>query len=697
MSVIDLTHFLDAAGQLVPGPAGRVGGFYAAVAAAASTHSVGIPVQTPLRCTRRPGHIPCHGRLITLVRADGIVAWQCALCEDGGTISGWQGSAWDLRGPWPQVGREFLLTEEEYVAALHCARLAPAARAILYTALYRSGMDIRARGPGGEPTVRRRGGIRSGEAGGTRGDGRRSDEGGDPGGQIVLTLGAAAGKVLAAEVAAVVADERRRPVRRILAGLAERLMTGVAPGQGTPHALTPKRLETAGSDEGGAGAVPIGRDGAVAPDSGARSAPVMRVVGRTRAPTRGRAAGARGPGRLSRAGGAVGVGLRGPTGESSGRARAGSPTRPTWVEVDLAAIRHNVGAFKAVIGPDCLLMAVVKAGAYGHGAGPVARAALEAGAGCLGVAVLEEGLDLRRAGVAAPVLVLGWTPPERAADVVAAGLDQTVFDIEDASALAAAGRAAGRRVRLHAKVDTGMGRLGWPCRSPRDVGRATAAIATVAHMKGVELAGVYTHLATADGQDLAAARQQRSLFDGLLAALRGAGVHVPLAHCANTAGALRLPGARYGLCRVGLGLYGYLPSAHVPDPGLKRALAWYTRVAQVRELAAGEPVSYGGTYRTRGRERVATLPVGYADGFSRALSNRGAVWIDGRPAPVRGLVCMDQIVVGLDDCGPVAAGDVAVIIGGEHSADPLAEAMGTISYEVLCAISWRVPRVYLPR
>jgi alanine racemase len=372
-----------------------------------------------------------------------------------------------------------------------------------------------------------------------------------------------------------------------------------------------------------------------------------------------------------------------------------SAARPTWVEVDLDRIRHNVATLRAAIGPDCRLMAVVKAGAYGHGAGPVARAALEAGATALGVALVEEGVELRRAGIAAPILVLGWTPPERAAEVVAAGLEQTVVDVDEARAFAAAARAAGRRVRLHAKVDTGMGRLGWPCRAPEDVEPAAAAIALVAGLRGVELAGVFTHFADADGWDLAATREQLGWFHTLLDALRARGVEPALRHCANTAAMLRLPEARLDLCRAGIGVYGYLPSRFVPDPGLLPALSWYTRVAQVRELRAGEAVGYGGTYRARTRERVATLPVGYADGFPRSLSNRGFVWIKGVRAPVRGRVCMDQTVVGVDGCGQVQPGDIAVLLGEGWGADRFAELLGTIAYEVLCGIGARVPRVYV--
>jgi len=372
--------------------------------------------------------------------------------------------------------------------------------------------------------------------------------------------------------------------------------------------------------------------------------------------------------------------------------------RATWAEVDLDRLRHNVRLLRAQLTGDAALMAVVKADAYGHGAEPAARAALQAGAAALGVAILEEGLALRRAGISAPILVMGWTPAERAAEVVDADLEQAVFSLEDARALAAAARAVGAVARLHAKVDTGMGRLGWPARDASGAQAAAAAIAEVAGLAGVKLTGVFTHFAGADEPGLDSALRQFANFQGVLGALEAAGVRPRVRHCGNTATTLRLPEAHFDLCRSGVGIYGYVPSPHVPDPGLLPVLAWKTRIALVKDVAPGEAVSYNGTYVATARERVATLPVGYADGFPRALSNRGYVLIGGRRAPLRGRVCMDQIVVGVDECGPVRQGDPVVILGEEGGARQWAQDMGdqlnTISYDILCGISPRVPRVY---
>lgn len=375
--------------------------------------------------------------------------------------------------------------------------------------------------------------------------------------------------------------------------------------------------------------------------------------------------------------------------------------RATWAEVDLDNLRHNVRTLRAHLAAPARLLAVVKADAYGHGAVPAAHAALEAGAAYLGVAILEEGLVLRKAGIEAPILVMGWTPADRAAEVVAAALDQAVFTLPDAVAFAAAGHALGTPARLHAKLDTGMGRLGWPVRDAPGQRSAIQDLARIARLPGATLAGVFTHFAGADDPTLEGARVQTALFAAVLDALQVQGIRPEVRHAANTAAILRMPEAHFDLCRTGVGIYGYVPSPHVPDPGLRPVLSWHSRVALVKTVRPGEPVSYNGTYTSTAQERLATLPVGYADGLPRALSNRGHVVIGGRPAPVRGRVCMDQTVVSVDDCGPVEQGDPVVILGAQGGcsqwAQDMADQLGTISYDILCGISPRVPRVYRGR
>jgi len=340
--------------------------------------------------------------------------------------------------------------------------------------------------------------------------------------------------------------------------------------------------------------------------------------------------------------------------------------RPTWAEVDLGAVAANT---RALLRPSTQLMAVVKADGYGHGAIPVAKAALAAGATWLGVAICEEALALRAAGITAPILVMGWTPPDQAVQAVAADIDLTVFSLEDAAAYGPA--------RLHVKVDTGMSRLGF------SAAEAPAAVAKIAALPGVQVQGIFTHFAGSDEDDLTGARRQLNAFRRVLEALP---VRPPIVHAANTAALLRLPEAHFDLCRAGIGLYGY------GGPGLRPALRWLTRIAQVRTLPAGAGVSYNWTYVTTEQERLATLPVGYADGFPRILSNRGTVRVAGRDAPIRGRVCMDQMVVSALEGEP---GDVVALVGEHQWADDLAAQAGTIPYEILCRIGPRVPRIYL--
>lgn len=375
-------------------------------------------------------------------------------------------------------------------------------------------------------------------------------------------------------------------------------------------------------------------------------------------------------------------------------AEAGSwpVTRPTRAEIDLDAVTQNVRVLRAFVG--VTVAAVVKANGYGHGAVPVARAALAGGAGWLAVASVHEALALRRAGLDAPVLVLGWTPPEALPVALDHDLRLTVVDPADVAAAARAGAAAGRPARLHVKIDTGMGRLGFPAWDPETPRR----LLELAGTPGVEVEGIYTHLASADLPDPGDTHEQLRRFRQVLEALARGGLRPPLIHAANSAGALRFPEARFDLVRVGLAIYGLTDFAVPPGaPGLRPALRWVTRVAQVKTLPPGIGVSYGRTYVPDRPLRTAILPVGYADGFDRGLSNRGEVLVGGRRARVLGRVCMDQTVVGPVD-EAVRPGDEAVLIGrqggDEVSAAEVAAWLDTIPYEVVARIGPRVARVY---
>lgn len=364
--------------------------------------------------------------------------------------------------------------------------------------------------------------------------------------------------------------------------------------------------------------------------------------------------------------------------------------RPTRALIDLDAIAHNVRELRRHLRPGTVLMAVVKANGYGHGAVPVARAALGAGADWLGVATLEEGIQLRRAGLQVPVLVMGPVVPAQADLLVAYDLRGAVFEPEQARALSAAASRIGRPVRVHLKVDTGMGRIGV---QPEDV---VAFARFLANLPGLEVEGVFTHLAKADDPDPAYTRKQLSRFEAALASLATAGLQPRFRHAANTAATLAFPEAHYDLVRTGVGIYGLSPDAARSWPvDLRPAMRVVSRIVHLKTMRPGEAVSYGATWTARGGERVATVPIGYADGFRRLFSNRGFMLVAGHRCPVVGRVCMDQTMIEIPPGVPAAIGDEVVILGPGLTADDWAQVLETINYEVVCMIGQRVPRVYL--
>lgn len=376
-----------------------------------------------------------------------------------------------------------------------------------------------------------------------------------------------------------------------------------------------------------------------------------------------------------------------------------SAERPTWLEIDLSAVAANVRALRAVVGEKRLLFAVVKANAYGHGAEIVGPAALAAGADRLAVATLGEAVALRRVGVVAPILLLGYTPGHLGEALVRRQLAATLFDGETARAWSAVAEAAGARIPVHVKVDTGMHRLGIP---PED---APDLLALLARLPGLECEGIYTHFSTADENDQRYARRQLQRFTGLLDYLREAGLRPRLAHAANSAAILSLPESHLDGVRAGIALYGLHPSPEVSLPaGFRPVLSWKAQIAQVRCLAAGEPVSYGNTWTAPRPLTVAVLPVGYADGFPRSPVHWGSVLIQGRPAPIVGRVCMDMSVVDVTEIvgeTPVAAGDEVVLIGRQQgavlSAEEIARRTQTINYEVTSRLMARLPRLAVHR
>lgn len=379
------------------------------------------------------------------------------------------------------------------------------------------------------------------------------------------------------------------------------------------------------------------------------------------------------------------------------RGLGGPPAqRPVWAEIDAAAVRHNCRLLRRLTAP-AQLCAVVKADGYGHGAQAVAAAALEGGASWLAVAMVEEGALLRQAGMGAPVLLLSEPPPEAMGEVVAQGLTPTIYTRAGARALAEAATAARRVVDVHVKVDTGMHRVGV---DPDGAAEIVGAVVGSDHLR---FAGLWTHLAVADGtaeEDRAFTSTQLERFGAVRRALAHAGLQARVHHAANSAGALCYPEARLDMVRCGIAVYGLEPAFGLGAgaENLKPVLSLRSRVSLVRSLEAGERPSYGRRYPLPEASMVATVPLGYADGVPRRYFDEGGtVLIGGRRRPLAGTVTMDQVMV---DCGPdpdVKVGDEVVLIGTQGaesiSAWDWARTLGTIAYEVVCAVGPRVPRV----
>jgi len=365
--------------------------------------------------------------------------------------------------------------------------------------------------------------------------------------------------------------------------------------------------------------------------------------------------------------------------------------RNVWAEVDLSAIGHNIKETKKVLQPDTKLCAVVKANAYGHGAVPVAKAAIEAGADFLAVAMTQEALELRLAGVDVPILILGALTPGHEETVVEYNISQTVPDFKSAEILSAAAVKKDKVAKIHLVVETGMNRIG--CKVSEAGNLAEAIVA----LPNVELEGVFSHFAKADAEDKTYMQRQYDAFAEAIKNIEAKGVCVPIKHIANSAAITEAPEVHMNMVRQGITLYGLWPSSEVKRSlNYQPVMSLKAKVVFVKEVPAGEKIGYGCTYETTRTTKVATLPLGYADGISRKLSNRGYVSIRGCKAPIVGRVCMDQMMVDITDIPDVTEGDEAIIFGGnEISIDTVAEWMETINYEVLCLLSDRIPRRYV--
>jgi len=367
--------------------------------------------------------------------------------------------------------------------------------------------------------------------------------------------------------------------------------------------------------------------------------------------------------------------------------------RPTYAEVDLGAIRHNFCALKALVRPGVRMLAIIKADAYGHGAAAVGRALEQAGVDMFGVALVEEGVALRKAGLLKPILVMGIAPEDEIVAAMRSDLAVTVDSVCTAGAVQRQAMACGCTARVHLKIDTGMNRLGFRAEEMAE------AAAAVARMDRLKLEGAYTHFACADEDDEKPSRDQLMRLEAALEGMKSAGVTPPLVHAANSAAILKIAGAHFDMVRSGLALYGIRPCAAASGAGLRPALALRSRVVHLKRVRGGEGVSYGHRWKAPRDSLLGVLPIGYADGYRRLLSNRAQVRIAGRLCPVRGTICMDATMVDLTDVPGAEVGLEATLLEASHdsplSAEALAELCDTIAYEILTGISGRVPRVYV--
>jgi len=368
--------------------------------------------------------------------------------------------------------------------------------------------------------------------------------------------------------------------------------------------------------------------------------------------------------------------------------------RPTVAEVSLAALRHNLGEARRLVGDRARVMAVVKADGYGHGAVDAARAFVAAGAALLGTSTVAEARPIRSGGVDVPIVVLWGAFRGETEAIVADRLEPAVWTADMLAALGAAGNAAGRAVDVHLKVDTGMTRLGL---GPSDV-LAFADVA--ARTPGIRIAGVFSHLASADAVETPPVVAQTKRFADVVAALRGAGIDPPAVHLANSAAVICRPDTHGTVVRPGIMLYGYAPAPHLASQtDLRPALQLVSEIRQVRSIERGRAVGYAGTWVARRPSRIATIPVGYADGYHRLLSNRAEAVVRERRVPLAGRVCMDHVMLDVTDVPDAAIGDRVCLIGRQGDAAVWADELGgwceTISYEMLTAVARRVPRVVM--
>lgn len=366
----------------------------------------------------------------------------------------------------------------------------------------------------------------------------------------------------------------------------------------------------------------------------------------------------------------------------------------TYAEVDLEAIAHNIAEVRKKVGKDVMIAAVIKADGYGHGAIPIAKR-LEKDVDFFCVAAIEEAIELREHGFDLPILILGYTSPSQYEEIVKYQIAQTIYDYETAEQLNVIAETMGMKAKVHIALDTGMNRIGfyWNEHSLED-------IEAISKMEYIELEGCFSHFSCADMTDKDFSKMQMKVYDDFIDALEKRGVIIPIKHLCNSAGIMEFDSHRFNMVRAGIITYGLYPSEEVDQTALelRPALQWKTHVIHVKTVGAGAAVSYGATYVTDCPTKIATISIGYADGYPRSLSNKGRVLIHGQSAPIIGRVCMDQVMVNVTHIPNVKVEDVVTLVGQDGKAyisvEEAAELSNRFNYEFVCDISKRVPRIY---
>ncbi|MDR5585885.1 MULTISPECIES: alanine racemase [Clostridium] len=369
--------------------------------------------------------------------------------------------------------------------------------------------------------------------------------------------------------------------------------------------------------------------------------------------------------------------------------------RPVWAEIDLDAIAYNMKNIKS-LAQDKNVIAVVKADCYGHGALDVVPILLENGASRLAVAVLTEAIELRNNNVIAPIMILGYTPEYLFEEVVNYDIEQTVYDLEYAKKLSHVAIKFNKKAKVHIAIDTGMGRIGF---IPNK--KAIEDVKEIYNLKGLDVIGIFTHFSTSDETDKEYTNEQFNKFTSFVDKLSMVGVEIPIKHVSNSGAIIDMPKTYLDSIRAGIILYGYYPSDEInkENINLKPALTLKASLTRIQELDENSYISYGRTFKTKRKSIIATLPIGYADGYSRLLAPGAKVILNGQFAPVVGRICMDQCMIDVTDISDVNVGDEVIILGEDSdlklNADDLAKSMGTINYEILCMLKYRIPRVYM--